>query len=226
MATLREVYDKIAPARYSLHHWTRFRSELEEMVGRWQAGRLLNLGCGHGADFLPFKDGFDLWGADFSSVMLELCRKYALKFDFAANLVQADVSRLPFADESFDRAICVATYHHLESREARERAFAELRRVLRPGGEAFITVWNRWQPWWGGGRGVNTHWFRGKEGRVPWESKEGTLHRYYYFFSYPELEKLARGAGFRVLRSFPESSYRFPVKFFSRNICLVVKKGD
>jgi len=97
-------------------------------------------------------------------------------------------------------------------------------RVLKPGGEAFITVWNRWQPWWGGGRGVDTWWVRGKEAKVPWQTGDETLFRYYYFFSYPELEKLARRAGFQVLRSFPESSYHFPLKLFSRNICLLVKK--
>ena len=176
---------------------------------------MLNLGCGHGADFLPFKGGFELYGVDFSSVMLELARKYARKFDFTVNLVLADVSQLPFSDASFDWAISVATYHHLESREARERAFTELRRVLKPGGEAFITVWNRGQPGF---------WLRGKEARVPWQTKEGTLYRYYYFFTYPELEKLARQAGLQVLKSFPESSYRFPLKFFSRNICLVVRR--
>jgi ubiquinone/menaquinone biosynthesis C-methylase UbiE len=125
MATLREVYDKIAPARYSLHHWTRFRHELEELTAGWQKGRLLNLGCGHGADFLPFKGSFELYGVDFSSVMLELARKYAGKFNFAVNLVLADVSQIPFSDASFDWAISVATYHHLESGEARERAFTE-----------------------------------------------------------------------------------------------------
>ncbi|HLB28008.1 MAG TPA: class I SAM-dependent methyltransferase [Dehalococcoidales bacterium] len=224
MPTLREVYDKIAEARYGLHHWTRFRRELDTLASKWQNGRLLNLGCGHGADFLPFKDNFELYGADFSAVELELAQKYALKFDFFAELVQADVSRLPFADESFDWAVSIATYHHLDSREGREQAFSELRRVLKPGGEALVTVWNRWQPWWGGGRGVNARWFRAREGSVPWQTKEGTLYRYYYFFTYPELEKLARRAGLQVLKSFPESSYRFPIKYFSRNICLLVRK--
>jgi len=36
--------------------------------------------------------------------------------------------------------------------------------------------------------------------------------------------KLARRAGLQVLKSFPESSYRFPIKYFSRNICLLVRK--
>jgi hypothetical protein len=59
---------------------------------------------------------------------------------------------------------------------------------------------------------------------VPWRTKGKTLHRYYYLFSYRELEKLVKEAGFEVLKSFPESSYRFPTKFFSRNICLLVKR--
>jgi tRNA (uracil-5-)-methyltransferase TRM9 len=59
---------------------------------------------------------------------------------------------------------------------------------------------------------------------VPWQSGDETLYRYYYFFSYPEIEKIARQAGFQVLKSFGESSYRFPVKLFSRNICLLLKK--
>ena len=224
MSTLNEVYDKIAPGRYNFRYYSRFLKELEPLVARWQQGRLLNLGCGHGPDFLPFKDHFELYGLDFSSVMLELARKHLLKFKVEANLVQGDISRLPFVNETFDWAISVATYHHLESPEARTRAFTEVARVLKPGGEAFLTVWNRWQPWWGGGRGVNTHWFRGQETQVPWRSGDETLYRYYYFFTYPEIEKTARQAGFQVLRSFGESSYRFPVKYFSRNICLLIKK--
>ncbi|MDO8650489.1 MAG: class I SAM-dependent methyltransferase, partial [Candidatus Berkelbacteria bacterium] len=84
-------------------------------------------------------------------------------------------------------------------------------------GEAFITVWNHWQP---------RFWLSGREVAVPWRTKDMTLERYYYLFSYHELEKLVKQAGFIVLKSFPESSYRFPLKFFSRNICLLVKKTD
>ena len=148
--------------------------------------------------------------------MLRFARKYSRKFNFSVSLALADISHLPYADGSFDRAISVATYHHLKG-EGRQAGLAELRRVLEPGGEAFITVWNRWQPGF---------WFKPKEIAVPWRKKGETLYRYYYLFSYPELEGLVRKAGFEVLKSFPESSYRFPLKFFSRNICLLVRKGD
>jgi len=59
---------------------------------------------------------------------------------------------------------------------------------------------------------------------VAWQTRGKTLYRYYHLFSYPELEKLVNRAGFEILKSSPESSYRFPIKFFSRNICLLVRK--
>jgi len=211
----RETFDQIAPGWYNFRHWSIFKNELEALAKRWQKGKLLNLGCAHGPDFLPFTPGFDLYGVDFSAEMLKFARKYSQKFNFDASLSLADISCLPFSDGTFDWAISVATYHHIKGTEKQKAALDELRRVLKPSGEAFITVWNRWQP---------RFWFSRREVAVPWRKESETLHRYYYLFSYPELEKLVKGAGFDVLKSFPESSYRLTIKFFSRNICLLVKK--
>ncbi len=213
----RDIFDQIAPGWYNFRHWTIFRSELEALERRWQKGSLLNIGCAHGPDFLPFRQNFNLYGVDFSAQMLNFARKYSPKFEFAVNLLLADVCHLPFAEGVFDWAISVATYHHIKGKNEQQAALEELLRVLKPGGEAFITAWNHWQP---------RFWFGGKEVAVPWRTKDKTLYRYYYLFSYPELEKLAKRAGFQVLKSFPESSYRYPLKFFSRNICLLVRKGD
>jgi ubiquinone/menaquinone biosynthesis C-methylase UbiE len=215
MATTQEVFDKIAPGWYNYRHWTIFRPELEEMARRWRGGKLLNAGCGHGPDFLPFRQGFELYGMDISAGMLEMARKYAGKFDFKVKLAQADLGQLPYPDASFDYAIAVATYHHVKGKPARRQALQELARVLRPGGEAFITVWNRWQP---------AFWFRRPDTLVPWRTRSETLYRYYHLFSYGELEKLAGQAGLEVLKSFPESRYRCPLKLFSRNVCLLVRK--
>ena len=211
----RDVFNQIAPGWYGFRHWSIFRRELENLAQRWQKGKLLNLGCAHGPDFLPFKESFELYGVDFSAGMLNFARKYAKKFSFDVRLTLADVCHLPYASGAFDWTIAVATYHHLKSEEERLKALGELRRVLKPGGEAFITVWNRWQP---------RFWFKSKEVMVPWRTRGETIYRYYYLFTYPELEKLVKQAGFALLRSFPESSYRLPLKFFSRNICLLIKK--
>lgn len=215
MSTMREIFNQIAPGWYNFRHWSIFRTELESLVPRWQQGRLLNIGCAHGPDFLPFKQSFELYGVDFSTEMLKLAQKYSRKFQFTVVLVEADIRQLPYADETFDWAIALATYHHIKDKADRLTAMQELWRVLKPGGEAFITVWNRWQP---------RFWFQRKHLLVPWRTGDKTLYRYYYLFSSRELERLVKKAGFEVLKSFPESSYHFPVKIFSRNICLLVRR--
>jgi ubiquinone/menaquinone biosynthesis C-methylase UbiE len=48
--------------------------------------------------------------------------------------VQGDASLLPFADKTFSSAIAILMLHHLNSSESQDRAFAEIFRVLRPGG--------------------------------------------------------------------------------------------
>lgn len=211
-----DVFNQIAPGWYNFRHWSIFGKELEIMVQRWHSGKLINLGCAHGPDFLPFKSSFKLYGVDSSPEMLKLARKYSLKFNFEVELSLADVRYLPYPDDTFNWAISVATYHHIKGGAERQKALKELWRVLKPGGEAFITVWNRWQP---------RFWLKLKELLVPWRKKDKALYRYYYLFSYGELERLTKEAGFQVIDSFPESSYHFPVKAFSRNICLLIKKG-
>jgi tRNA (uracil-5-)-methyltransferase TRM9 len=176
---------------------------------------LLNIGSGHGPDFLPFKDNFELYGVDFSGEMIKLARRYSHKFGFPVNLQVANARQLPFTDKTFDWAIAVATYHHLKGREDQLEALRELKRVMKPGGEAFLTVWNRCQP---------RFWFKWKEAAVPWKTKGRVLYRYYYLFTYREFEELVKKAGLEILESFPETGYHFPVKYFSRNICLLVRR--
>jgi tRNA (uracil-5-)-methyltransferase TRM9 len=211
-----EVFDQMAQGWYNFRHYSIFRPELEDLAQKWQNGRLLNVGSGHGADFLPLKDKFDLYGMDFSSEMIRMARRYSHKFEFSVNLIIGDARRLPFAAATFDWAVSVATYHHVKGKDEQLEAMKELKRVLKPGGEAFITVWNRCQP---------AFWFKGKEVAVPWKAKGKTIKRYYYMFTYWEFEKLVKKAGFEIIKSFSEKSYHFPVKYFSRNICLIIKKA-
>ncbi|UCD10103.1 MAG: anhydro-N-acetylmuramic acid kinase, partial [Dehalococcoidales bacterium] len=130
----REIFDKIASGWYNFRHWSIFRNELDELAERWEKGSVLNIGCGHGPDFLPFKDSFHLYGIDFSRMMLEHARKYSDKFGYSPVLIQGDIRSLPFADSSFEYAIAVASYHHISKKTERLSALWELKRVLAPGG--------------------------------------------------------------------------------------------
>ena len=215
MSTTRDTFNQIAPFWYNYRHYSRFQSELQKLAQRWQQGKLLNVGCAHGPDFVPFKKSFELYGVDYSPKMLELAQKYAAKNKFSVSLEEADARNLPYADNSFDFVISLAVIHHIEDSEGRLKALKEIYRVLKPNSEAFITVWNRWQP---------RHWFKKKNHMRPWKSKDNTLYRYYYLFSFNEIEKLARKAGFEIIKSSPGDKYKFPIKTFSRNICLLLRK--
>jgi len=214
VTTNRKVFDQIAESWYRVRHWPLLKEELEELAARWQRGKLLNVGCAHGPDFLPFSQGFELWGVDSSPGMLKQALKYSAKFRFYVNLIAADALFLPFPNNTFDWAISVATYHHIKGREEREKAFVELKRVLKPQGEAFLTVWNHGQP---------RFWLKSKEQQVPWRVKGETVYRYYHLFSYGELRKLLSKAGWEIITMSPEKSYHFPIRNFSRNICVLVK---
>jgi tRNA (uracil-5-)-methyltransferase TRM9 len=213
----RAVFDQMAMGWYGFRHHSIFRPELEKLAMRWQKGRLLNIGCGHGPDFLPFKTGFDLYGLDFSGEMIKMARRYSHKFGLSVNLQVADALHLPFSDGAFEYAVAVASYHHLKGRDNQLAAMLELKRVLKPGAEAFLTVWNRCQ---------TRFWFAGRETLVPWKTQGKIIQRYYYLFTYWEFVDLARKAGFNVLKSYPETNYHCPIKYFSRNICLLVKKPE
>ena len=51
------------------------------------------------------------------------------------------LTALPYADAAFERALCLDVLEHL-SFEEQPRALAELHRILRPGGELFVSIPN------------------------------------------------------------------------------------
>jgi ubiquinone/menaquinone biosynthesis C-methylase UbiE len=51
-----------------------------------------------------------------------------------ASVIQGDAATLPFPDNTFSSTIAILMLHHLRSSELQDHAFAEIYRVLRPGG--------------------------------------------------------------------------------------------
>ena len=215
MATNRETFDAIAATWYGVRHWPLLRRELSALAERWGSGRLLNLGCGAGSDFLPFGESFHLVGLDNSRGMLRQALRHVARHGTDAALVQGDLTSLPFADASFDYAVGVACYHHVEGEEARTRALMELLRILRPEGEAFISVWNHEQD-----RFVGTP----QDQNVPFRVGNTMLERYYHLFTMPELQSTLRCCGFQVLTLGHGASRASATQDDVRNICALVRR--
>jgi ubiquinone/menaquinone biosynthesis C-methylase UbiE len=96
--------------------------------------RALEIGAGTGYFSLNLVQAGVIEAAtctDISPGMLEVLEANAHRLGLEVETAACDAAELPFDDEAFDLVLGHAVLHHLPSLE---RAFAEFRRVLRPGG--------------------------------------------------------------------------------------------
>jgi arsenite methyltransferase len=107
--------------------------------------RVLDAGCGRGLALIGCAKalstgkavGIDLWAAkDLSDNNAEAMLANAAAEGVAdrVEVETGDITRLPFADASFDAVISMTVIHNIPSRQARDEALRELVRVLKPGG--------------------------------------------------------------------------------------------
>ena len=89
---------------------------------------VLDLGCGAGMLALLKRKGVTLAGVDLSSEGALASRRNGYDFTCAAEL-----TRLPFADDSFDYAVSLDVLGHVAFEE-KDAVLSEIRRVLRPNG--------------------------------------------------------------------------------------------
>jgi len=202
------VWDSIAESWHNLRR-TPLLSIIRELSAKWAPGKLLDVGCGNCRNTIVFaKHGFDCYGIDFSKQMLKYADRYAKQNNVDIKLRAANATTLPFKDGFFDYVISTAVLHHLGSRQDRKKALSEIKRVLKNKGQALIAVWNKLQPGF---------LFGGKEKYVGWRVGDVTYYRYHYLFTYWELKKLIKEAGFKILDH---------SGFLGRNIIFIVKKEE
>jgi SAM-dependent methyltransferase len=109
-------------------------------LARLQAGeRAVDLACGTGnAALLAARAGATVSGVDAAARLVEVARERAAGDGLQIDLAVAKLEALPYDARSFDAALSV---FGLIFASDVERAFAEMLRVLAPGGRALISVW-------------------------------------------------------------------------------------
>jgi len=97
--------------------------------------KILEAGCGLGGWVHYLKEtGHDVIGLEYEQSVVDRVKEYDPNFP----IVQGDITALEYEENTFDAYISLGVVEHFE--EGPHRPLLEARRVLKPGGLAFVTV--------------------------------------------------------------------------------------
>lgn len=135
-SALAEYYDELM-ASVPYRQWVDY---VERILSRWYARphQVLDLCCGTGAvGWELAQRGYEVVGADLSEAMVRGC--YRREPPLRAAVMDAVNLALP--GEAFDLVVCLYdSLNYIVEPAALQAAFAEMRRVLRPGGLAVFDM--------------------------------------------------------------------------------------
>lgn len=133
----REAFQAVEGCRYREQPWMHETFRFERFAGK----RVLEVGVGLGTDLLQFaRAGAETTGIDLTPRSVEMTARRFEHEGLRADLRVMDAERLEFPDASFDAVYSFGVLHHVPSTE---RALAEVRRVLRPGGPFLGALYSR-----------------------------------------------------------------------------------
>jgi SAM-dependent methyltransferase len=146
--------------------------------------RILDVGCGTGANLLMLSEYGDAEGVDISEAALAFCRERGLE-----KVKLGTGEKLPYDDGTFDLVTAFDVVEHMDDDLA---GLSEMRRVLRPGGRVLLFV-PAFMFLWGLQDDVSNHRRR---------------------YRLPELRKVLEQAGFEVERaSYANITFFMPILF-------------
>lgn len=115
--------------------------ELEKLLKRSGASKILDLGCGAGRHTIYFaRRGFEVYGFDASRTAIERAKELLKSENLNADLMVWDMTKtLPYEDAFFDAVLALRVIHHTYVKNIRKVA-QEISRVLKKGGYLFLQV--------------------------------------------------------------------------------------
>ena len=146
MADTDKVFSGSIPKLYDTHLvpliFEPYAADLLQRLGSRSLSRVLEIAAGTGvvtralASALP--ENVSIVATDLNQAMLDHAAAVGTKR--AVEWRQADAMQLPFGDRTFDAVVCQFGVMFFPGKS---KAFAEARRVLKPGGVFIFNVWDR-----------------------------------------------------------------------------------
>ncbi len=215
------------PNHNYLHYWDnrQYEHDAEEIaIRRILKGkhfkRIVDVGGGYGRICPILKDFADqVTLAEPSSQQLDIAKEF-LKGNKGIDMVLAQADKLPFEDESIDLVTVVRVIHHLPDPT---EEFAEISRVLKPGGYLFIEFAN-----YANFKNRVKHVFKAK--RMPHEPVDIRTHESDIPFvnhNPRTVRKQLAHAGLQLERTLSVSNLRSPglKKVFPKQALLAIEKA-
>ena len=117
-----------------------YRRRVELCLAECKGGdSILEVGFGSGLTFLNLNEMYQkIYGLDLSCDVQEVARVFAL-LGIHPDLRNGNVLDMPYEDNQFDTVLLISILEHLQPEEL-DRAFAEIRRILKPGGQVIYGV--------------------------------------------------------------------------------------
>jgi ubiquinone/menaquinone biosynthesis C-methylase UbiE len=117
-----------------------YRRRVEMCLSELKGGeKILEVGFGTGLTFLNLREQYrEIHGLDLTSQIepvVELWQQQGLE----VHLKQGSVLEMPYPDNSFDTVLLISILEHLQPAD-QPKAMAEIRRVLKPGGQLVYGV--------------------------------------------------------------------------------------
>ncbi len=145
------------------------------LLHRWKDKgykRFLDLGCGLGRHSILFlQNGFDVSAFDISDEAIRSITVWAKELGLKPDCKVGDMLSLPYEDHSID---CIISYNVISHSDTAgvNKVVSELRRVLKPGGECYLTLCSKasngfTQNWPSVDRNTKLKMIEGPEYRVP-----------------------------------------------------------
>jgi ubiquinone/menaquinone biosynthesis C-methylase UbiE len=134
----RAFYDAAEKLRYEYHY--HLPPLFDKVAREFPGGKLLEIGCSMGNDTIQFaRRGLQVCGVDLTEAAINLIKQRFALYGMSGDFRVADAEHLPFADNTFDVVYSFGVLHHTPDTAG---AIEEVRRVLKPGGKAFIMLYN------------------------------------------------------------------------------------
>lgn len=122
-----------------------FKKKLVERLDVSPGQQVLDLACGTGTLAVKIAEAYPqagVTGLDGDPDVLRRARDKAKAAGTPIAFEEGFSTELPYDDQTFDRVTATLFFHHLTTKD-KARTLAEVRRVLRPGGELHVADWTK-----------------------------------------------------------------------------------